>query len=321
MHILISKRKLIFFLLTSIFISLLLAGCKPAMQKQEEGPILYTVTDATGTELRFKEKPQRIVSLNISVDEVLLDLVEPKRIAALTSLADNAEISNISARSAAVKGRVQAANPESILALKPDLIILPNFTKADTIVHLREMQLPVYVYNAPYHIEGIKAFIHEMGVVVHEESRAQQILQAMEQRLQTVCRKVEQVSKAQQKRVVFMNALGAYYSPEHSFNDICQYAGVQNALAELKYTKPVMVAQEEIVRLNPDVFVLSGWTNSADEIPDQVAYMLRSDPGYSTVKAVQRQAIYILPARHLLSLSQYVVEAADDLARAVYGIE
>lgn len=321
MHILISKRKLIITLLTSIFMLLLLAGCKPAMQKQEEERSLYTVTDATGTELRFKERPQRIVSLNISVDEVLLDLVNSERIAALTYLADNAEISNISTRSGAVKGRVNVANPESILALKPDLIILPNFTKADTVVHLREMNLPVYVYNAPYNMAGIRDFIREMGVVVHEEYKAQQILQAMEQRLQSVSRKVEKMPKVQQKRVVFMNDLGAYYSPEHSFNEICKYAGVQNALAELNYTKPVTVSQEEIVRLNPDVFVLSGWTNGTDEIPDQVAYMLRSDPGYSTVKAVQQQAIYILPAKHLLSLSQYVVEAVDDLAKAVYGIE
>ena len=36
------------------------------------------------TSMDFEHKPQRIVSLGLSADEVLLDMVEPDRIAALT---------------------------------------------------------------------------------------------------------------------------------------------------------------------------------------------------------------------------------------------
>ena len=43
------------------------------------------------------------------------------------------------------------------------------------------------------------------------------------------------------------------------------------------------------------------------------------DAAYASVRAVQDQAIYPLSAKHLLCLSQYIVEASFDLARAVYG--
>ena len=94
---------------------------------------------------------------------------------------------------------------------------------------------------------------------------------------------------------------------------------MQNALAELHFDKPVTVAQETIVRRNPDAFILSGWVDSTDQEPDALAHNLRHDAAYASVRAVQDQAIYPLSAKHLLCLSQYIVEASFDLARAVYG--
>ena len=71
--------------------------------------------DATKTRLDFEHKPQRIVSLGLSADEVLLDMVEPDRIAALTYLADDAGISPAADKAVRVKGRVQSGSLESVL--------------------------------------------------------------------------------------------------------------------------------------------------------------------------------------------------------------
>ena len=76
-----------------ILLAVCLSGCggiKPA--QKNSGEIIYSVTDATGQKLSFYEKPQRIISMNVSVDEILLDLVDSKRIAALTYFADDPSI-------------------------------------------------------------------------------------------------------------------------------------------------------------------------------------------------------------------------------------
>ena len=295
-------------------------GCgKPKFAKPAGQP-LYTLTDATGTAVAFMHKPQRIVSLSISTDEILLDLVAAKRIVALTTYVDDVGISNAVVKAKAVQGRVQpGSNPEGILALKADVILLPDFTNADTIQSLRELQQPVYVYKTPYDVADVRACIKELGQVVGEEQAAQHILAKMDARLNELQQKLGNIPSAKQKRVIFMSDKGAYYSPKHSFNDICRFAQVQNALAELHFDKPVTVAQETIVRLNPDVFILSGWVDSTDQEPDALAHNLRHDAAYASVRAVQDQAIYPLAAKHLLCLSQYIVEASFDLARAVYG--
>ncbi len=225
-------------------LSVLCVGCsKPTLIEPESKP-LYTLTDATGTKVSFTKKPERIVSLSISTDEILLDLVEPKRIVALTKYVDDEGISNATDKAKAVKGRVQAGNPEAILALRPDLILLPDFSSADTIQSLREMQQPVYVYKTPYNLAGVRACIKELGQVVGEEAAAQLILQRMEARLSQLQQKMGPIPATEQKRVIFMSDKGAYYSPEHSFNDICKHAQVVNALSQLLYAKPLTVVQE-----------------------------------------------------------------------------
>ena len=302
-------------------LSVLCFGCSKPKLAQPEGKPLYTLTDATGTKVSFTKKPERIVSLSISTDEILLDLVEPKRIVALTKYVDDEGISNATDKAKAVKGRVQAGNPEAILALRPDLILIPDFSSADTIQSLREMQQSVYVYKTPYNLAGVRACIKELGQVVGEEAAAQLILQRMEARLSQLRQKMGPIPATEQKRVIFMSDKGAYYSPEHSFNDICKHAQVVNALSQLHFAKPITVGQEEIVRLNPDAFILSGWVDSTDQEPAALAHNLSQDPSYASLKAVKNKAIYTLPAKHVLCLSQYMVEASYDLARAVYGQE
>ena len=304
-----------------LLISLISCGCGKPRAKEPVTRPLYTVTDATGAEISFTQKPRRIVSLSISTDEIMLDLVDSARIIALTKYVDDAGISNAVEQARAVQGRVQVGNPEAILALHADLILIPDFSSPDTIQSLREMQQPVYVYKTPTNLTGVRSCIKELGQVVGEEQAAEKLLDKMDARLKLLQQRLGHIPFEQQKRVIFMMEKGAYYSPEHSFNDICEYAQVQNALAELHFTKPVTVAQEEIVRLNPDAFVLSGWVDSTDQEPDALAHNLRYDASYASVKAVKNNAIYKLPAKHLLCLSQYMVEASFDLARAVYGKE
>lgn len=87
----------------------------------------YDVVDSTGTKMHFTKKPERIVSLTISTDEILLELVAVERIAALTYLVDDPGISNAVEKSKKVSARLDGNSAEAILALKPDLVIVADF--------------------------------------------------------------------------------------------------------------------------------------------------------------------------------------------------
>ena len=286
---------------------------------QQNSDTAYTVTDSQGHKLCFKEKPQRIISMSISTDEILIDLVPCSRIAAFSRLVDDPGISNIVERAQSVGSRVDGQSSEAIMALHPDLILIPDFVKPEVIQSLRDMNLQVYVYKTPKSMEDVRQCIRLLGEAVGEKERGEMMVTAMNEHLKKVQAKIGNIPKEKQKRIVFMRSNGAYYSPEASFNDVCRYAQVRNALAELHYDKPGIVNQEAVVQLNPEVFLLAGWNYDGQHDPKQMEEELLNNSGYQTTDAVKNRKVYTVPAKHVLCVSQYIVNAVEDLADAVYS--
>ena len=105
-------------------------GCGQPKEGGGEGS-QRTITDAVGNEVTLPAKPQRIVSMTLGTDELLMDLVPTDRIAALTYLSDDSGISHISDRSGAVEHKIRGTSAEAILALHPDLILIGDWWKLE----------------------------------------------------------------------------------------------------------------------------------------------------------------------------------------------
>lgn len=318
-------RKIVY-ICSLICLCLLFLGCadcgKMANSKKAAAGVAqsnsgYQVTDSQGYRFTMTAKPQHIVSLSISTDEILMALVEPKRIAAITFLADDPGISNVVEQAKQISGRVKDTNPEALLLHKPDLIIIPDFIKPEVIQCLRDMKINVYVYKTPYSIAGVERNILELGHLVGEEARAREIVADMEKRLAHISQKLESVK--QQKRIIFHRNGGAYFSPRASFNDLCKYAKVKNALLELNYSHAAEIAQEEVIRLNPDIYIISGWNYDGKHDVDAYYHSIASNPAYYSTRAVQNKAVYILPGKHLFCISQYMLEGVEDIAKVAYS--
>ena len=309
----------IFFAVVFLLSMLLLTGgCGKENKQAEVEKTAYTVTDVQGYKINFQAKPQRIISMTISTDEILLDLVDTKRIVAFSRLVDDPGISNIVERAKAVPDRVDGQSSEAIMALRPDLILVPDFVKPEVIQSLRDMDLKVYVYATPKSIGEVEDCIRYLAAAVGEKEQGELMVEKMQKHLQAVEQQIGDIPEAQQERVVFLRTNGAYYSPQASFNDVCKYAKVRNALAETGYDKPVYVTQEEIVRLNPDAFILAGWNYDGKHDPEQMEQEVLENPGYKTTTAIKNKRVLTLPAAHLLCVSQYIVYAVEDMAKAVY---
>lgn len=312
-------QKLITALLLCLSLLLIVAGCSSDDAQKLNSATAYTVTDSQGHKLYFKEKPQRIISMSISTDEILIDLVPASRITAFSRLVDDPGISNVVERAQSVGSRVDGQSSEAIMALHPDLVLIPDFVKPEVIQSLRDMNLQIYVYRTPKSMEDVRQCIRFLAEAVGEKERGEMMVTAMDEHLKKVQEKIGIIPKEKQKRLVFIRSNGAYYSPQASFNDVCKYAKVRNALDELHYDKAGFVNQEAVVQLNPDVFLLAGWNYDGQHDPKQMEKELLNNPGYLTTDAVKNKRVYTVPAKHVLSVSQYIVNAVEDLANAVYG--
>ena len=84
----------------------------------------------------------------------------------MTYLADDAGISPAADKAVRVKGRVQSGSLESVLAQKPDLVLVPNWTDLNFVELLRGAGVNVYVYKTPTTVKEIKQTICELSMLL-----------------------------------------------------------------------------------------------------------------------------------------------------------
>lgn len=308
----------VFVLIMFLCMIILPLGCSNKSNTIKKDAISYTVTDSTGIKINFAKKPERIVSMSISTDEILVDLVDSKRIVGFSRLVDVPGISNVIEQARTVKGRVHSGNTENIISLRPDLIIAPDFTPKELIQTLRDMGINVYLYRTPHTISEIKNIIKDIANVVGENPKAEVIIGKMDEKLSMVKSKTGNIGYTDQKRIILMDTNGAFYMPNSSFSNISRHAGARDATQELGYDKNCILSQEEIVRLNPDVFVLSDWNYDGKHDNNVMKQELVTNPSYQTTKAGKNKAVVSISAARLLSLSQYTADAVVDLAKVIY---
>ena len=298
-------------------ILMLSAGCskkESVAANLQEGS--YTVTDITNTKLTFSEKPKRIVSMSIGTDEILMDLVPLNRILSVTYLADDGGISIIVERVKSIPNRTHGSTPESVIGLNPDVVLISDFFPPESYQTLREMGMKVYVYKTPSNFEEIKASILELAQVVGELEKGKQMVAEMDARIQKVQEKLGDIKE--KRKVLFMHAMGAYYSPDGTFSDTCRLAGVEDVTKSLNYSQTCTLSQETIVQLNPDSFVIGDGNFDGKHSPEALKTELLSNQSYMTTNAGKNKSILVIPSAHLLTCSQQFVLGVEDMARAAY---
>ena len=308
------------FVVLFFLMALLLGGCANNEQKnpKSESGKGYSVTDATGTKLTFKESPKRIVSLSSSADEILLDMLPPERIAALTNLADDPGICSTTEKAKAVKQRVQSKNVEAIISLNPDLVLMPDWLGAEKAQSLRDVGIKVYVYKTPVTLTEIQKSIMEIATVVDTREQGEQLVVAMQEKLDNVQQKLKNLPTDKKQVVVPLSLMGAFGGKGTTFDDICNYANVTNGISAAVIDKNAVIAKEKIVEINPDAFILPTWDFGKSGDAQNFIDDTMNDPAFKTVKAIKNNRLIQIHDAYLYSISHYAANAVDEIARALY---
>ena len=96
----------------------------------------------------FAQDYHRITSLNLSSDEMLVALVEPSKIVALSSkISEDEDMSNIT--NIAKNFPKLEKNLESILNSNPDLVIGADWIDSSLIQSIKDAGIDVYIYKTP----------------------------------------------------------------------------------------------------------------------------------------------------------------------------
>lgn len=263
--------------------------------------ILGAVTSA-----RADTPPQRIVSLNLCTDQILIDLVPAARIRALSHVAADPAVSSVAQRAAAFM-RVRG-EAEEVLALDPDLIVTTEFSTPTTVSLLERLGRRVVKVPFPNDIAGVRDTVRRIADAVGAREAGDAVIANLDRRLATVA--AARPPNAAAPTVVIYQVNGLASGLGTLEDEALRLAGFRNLAPELNLGPGGRVALEAIVARPPDLLVLSG---PSDEYRTVVADSL-DHPALRIV--MKNRATLVLPWRYWLCGTPHIADAIEALAAA-----
>lgn len=277
----------------------------------------YEVVDDHGTLLKFTEKPKQIYATTISLEEILVELVPPERIAAISEPALEQDNSLIVNKAMKVAVRVpQHVSVEQLLKLHPDLVIAQETNAKEYVQSLKDVGFKVFVSKVPVTAEQVKKRIRNIAIAVGEKEKGDQMLAAFDTKLKRIHAVTDKIPA--KKVIMAYSPLGVFGSSKGIFHAICTEAGVINGAAEAGLTRGEHLSKEKIIAVNPDVLLFPSDTPSQGGDMQGVMEEVRHDPALKQIKAVQNNCYVYTKDRYRYAASQYFADAALLIAKGVY---
>ena len=217
-----------------------------------------------------------------------------------------------------VSVKLKDKSPERVLALHPDLVLTTDGVSKAEVESLRDLGLTVFASRTPKRVEGIFTRIEEIGRLVGQEENAAALIAEKRARLADVERRVGDIPEEERPIVVAFAFSGVFGQKDGLFDDMCRHASLGNGAAMVGLTADTPVSMEQIVALDPDVFLLPTW-GAEGEKTENFRQKLRNDPLFMHVKAVRENHLYTVPDTYRYSAGQNAIECVYELARAVYS--
>ncbi len=137
-----------------------------------------------GQSAAAQPKPQRIMSLKICTDELLLDLVGPERIASVTFMSQ--EPAALRHWPQGAKLKVNYGSAEEILATKPDLILTDPFMAPSLRQLLTKTDAKIIEVPPAEDFDQIRATTRMVAKALGEEARGEHLIAQMDADLAAV---------------------------------------------------------------------------------------------------------------------------------------
>ena len=126
-------------------------------------------------------QPQRIVSLNLCIDQLLIDLVPRERIAGVSYLAADKTLSAFPEKFAGLP--LLKGTAEETLSLKPDLVLAGAYTTGATVDLLRRLGVKVVIIPIAGDFDGMRESIQQIAAAVGESAQGEAMIADFNDRL------------------------------------------------------------------------------------------------------------------------------------------
>ncbi len=313
--ILVKKLPLLFL---AIVFCCFLGGCALPNQKTQQ-TVAYQITDITGHITKMSHKPQRILTLSATTDDVVLGLVKPEKLVAVNKILQDKASSNVYELARQVKRTIQNPSAEEIIALKPDLVIAPSWVAANKVKALRSAGLKVVVCRNPSNVPQIRENIQLISRAIGEPQRGQVLIEKMDKKLSSLEKKVAKIPKQDRKSVVLLSIMKTYGGIGSSFNTACRLADVINGRAQAQIKEGQEMTTEQLLKINPDYIFLPTYSDFGQYDTKKFCDQYLDNPALQSLKAIREKHVVFARDGYIYNNSQDFVFAVQEIDYRVYG--
>lgn len=244
-------------------------------------------------------RPQRIVSLNLCADQLLVSLADKDQIAGLTRNANDPEMSAVAARTGDLPILGNAA--EEILDINPDLVIGMPARRSAALGALQDQDYPSLDLKTVRKSDDIYAAISATAQAIGHPDRGVKMVADIRQQLADIDTVGRGRVAAYYQRRGFMTGTGTLV------DDLMIRSDLVNLATQLGKPSLAQVSLEEMVDAKPDFIIME---SSTAAISDQGSEMLHH-PALANIPRLY------LPQAWTVCGSPAYVQAARSLAEQI----
>jgi iron complex transport system substrate-binding protein len=249
-------------------------------------------------------RPMRIVSLNMCVDAILVELVSHDRIAALSHYARDPQRSTISEVARHLPITYETA--EEVVALRPDLVLTSRHSAPATRNALKRVGIRFELFNVPQTIAGSLEQVRQVARLLGSEREGEAMVARIEQALEAA--RLPAGEEPLTAAVYQPGGLSA--GANTSIGELMQLTGLQNVAARYGVQDYRPLPLEVLVSAPPDVLLVGETSPGA---PLRTERIVR----HRALRALEAQMTQeVFPARLLYCTGPTMIQAATTLARA-----
>ena len=250
--------------------------------------------------------PVRVASMNLTADEILVEILPPGRLLAVTRFADDPGSSNVAGRVPPSVIRFPRADLERLVALAPDLVVVSQYTDADFLGQIEKSGMRWHRMEGLDSLAGIREAILSLGRVVGEDAAARDLATRYDVRLASLHRLLE---GRKRPRVLYWadpytagagTAIGA----------IIEGAGGENVGRTLGLEGIAPLGGERAFLADPDVVMVGASFESVAS--------LAQHPLLGKLRAVREGRVVAMPGKLLVTLSHHAAESCFYLASRLH---
>jgi iron complex transport system substrate-binding protein len=267
------------------------------------GAMVFAATAKRAPAAEASHQPQRIVSLNLCADEMVLRLADRRNIASITWLSRNPDNSNVAQLARDVS--VNHGMAEEIIPLRPDLIIAGKYTTRTTVALLKRAGMSTMDLDVPRAFDEVRRQYRDLAAALGEGAKGDRIVAQLDARLAAVT----VVSPPTRPKAIVLNPNGYSAGKGSLIDEIITRAGLENAAVALGLGEYGQISLETVVMNAIDILIVS---SSRDGAPSIATDMLRH-PVLS--RQSKRTHVVVMPNRLWDCSGPDLAEAVERLAQ------